>query len=223
MTTNAPHPFRRPLKPGRASCSKPSDPDVSLSFRETPGFSTPRSRLWSSGILRGRLLLQTKHRLNYRPLTPYTGMFSFSVSDQWPLDSLNTDPGLCQSPTAWSLQRAKPHRFCCKCWQRQFRPLAVRSHTWPCWCHGWTHQRPGRTLYRWLSEELRPHPWRWGGGCETAVGIFTDRSHCVDLPISEFRHHHDGTKGLLFGYEHMVFHVSEHCGLHEETWENDRW
>lgn len=39
-----------------------------------------------------------------------------------------------------------------------------------------------------------------------------------DLPIIEFGHHHDGAEGLLFGNEHVVLHISEHSGLHEEAW-----
>lgn len=43
------------------------------------------------------------------------------------------------------------------------------------------------------------------------------RRATVDLPIWKFGHHHDGAEGLLFGDEHVVLHVSEHGGLHEET------
>ena len=37
------------------------------------------------------------------------------------------------------------------------------------------------------------------------------------LPISKPRDDHDGPKGLLLGYEHVVLHIRENSWLEEET------
>lgn len=42
------------------------------------------------------------------------------------------------------------------------------------------------------------------------------------LPISKPRDDHDGPKGLLLGYEHVVLHVRENSRLEEETYRGDR-
>lgn len=144
------------------------------------------------------------------------------------MGSVSTHQGLCRSQTAWSLQMVKPHRSYCRYWRTRFPPPVSHSHTWPCWCHGWTHLKPGRTLCRWLSAAHLPH--RCGVKGDNRYGLATQSGNAAtptglcmcddDSPVFKFGHHHNRAKGLLFGNEHVVFHVSEHSRLHEKTWGN---
>ena len=195
--------------------------------------NTPQLLLWSWGIPREHLLLWTRQSTNIyqSEFTSWMTQASHSFKEQWTAEPAD-DPtpmshrGLCRSRTAWSLQKVKPHRSCCRCWRIPFQRPAARSRTWPCWCRGWTRRTPGHTPCRWLSAARHPRRCdldeedREGSWWAKLYNNTAARCSVLDLPIFEFGHHHDGAKGLLFGQEHVVLHVGEQCGLHEKTWGN---
>lgn len=45
-----------------------------------------------------------------------------------------------------------------------------------------------------------------------------ERHRQNSLPVSKPRDDHDGPKGLLLGYEHVVLHICENGRLEKETW-----
>lgn len=53
-----------------------------------------------------------------------------------------------------------------------------------------------------------------GGTPEEAI---SKGKYETNIPFLELGHHHDWSKGFFFGNEHVVLHISEHCGLHEEA------
>lgn len=68
-------------------------------------------------------------------------------------------PGLCQNQTVWSLQKAMPRLFCCRCWQKLCQHWASHWHTELCWCPVWKRLTPGRTRWRWLFSGHHPLHW----------------------------------------------------------------